>query len=314
MIGHEHLWSFVTQAAEQKTLAHAYLFFGPKHVGKRHFADALAAYLLCSGAAPGSLFGGNPDARPCQACDSCKSLSHGAHPDKLVLANAEDEHTISIEQTRAFLTRLTHSPALSSRKVAIIDEAERMTVAAANAFLKHLEEATESTTIILIAHDKPRLLPTIVSRCQLLEFDRVPTSASLAQDPLWHVSSGLPGLYTLYRKSPSLAQQMQDEQARLWTLLDLPAGQRLALLEHTFQSQKKPHARLKQEWDDRLRLWQNALHEALRRGVAEGGGFAAERAGMYVRMYDQFSSLRSNLQRNINIRAHVERIFLVDPN
>lgn len=320
-IGHARIWDFLTKAERDTTLAHAYLFIGPKHVGKRDMANRIAAYLLCTGQNGPSLFGGSSAAKPCQSCDSCKSLSNGLHQDLLVLAKPEEEQSISIEDTRAFLSKLVQSPSLSARKVAIIDEAELMTVPAANAFLKHLEEPTPTTTLLLIAHDKQRLLSTIISRCQTIEFQKVAEAEEDAKEldeSLWRQSEGLPGLYFRYKQSPSLAQQALDEQSRLWTLLDMTPGQRLAFLDHLFQAKKRPHAALKQEWDERLALWQKSLQQAWMHSIAGfNPSYESEtmnkinpKASMYVWLFDQFASVRGQLHRNLNIRAQVERIFL----
>lgn len=295
MIGHLPQWSFLQAAAAQDALAHAYIFLGPRHVGKRHVADQFAALLLCH----------SDQAKPCGACVSCRALDKGIHQDYILLERAADEQTISIESMREFLGRLRQSPTLSARKVAIIDGAQDLSTAAANAFLKQLEEPTASTTMILVCHDQRRLLPTIQSRCQVMEFTRVATPAEdIAADPLWTVADGLPGKYLSFKRAPSLAQEQRDERSRFWELYTLTAGQRLALIDHFFKAKKIPHSQVKAEWDQRLLLWQQSLRDSLAKPQQR---IHPARA---VELYDQIQVIRQGLTQNINVRAHVEALLV----
>lgn len=313
-IGHETIWQFLTAAAQAGKGAHAYLFIGPRHIGKRHLADRLAKHLLCQSLGSGgsaSLFGGgaSPTSKQaCEHCDSCNSLARQIHPDVIMLQREADEHTISIEQTRAFLSRLKQSPALSSRKVAIVDEAEYMTTAAANAFLKQLEEPTPSTTIIMIVHNRQRLLPTIASRCQVIEFDRVRHQPPSALPQLWQQADGLPGLYMTFSQSPSLAQQSQNEEQEIFHLLDMTPGQRFAYVDSFFSKKKIGHAEQKQAWDNRLRAWQRGLRAAATRPAP---GKTPLQPQTYLILCDELETLRESLDKNINVRSHLERFCLV---
>ncbi len=283
--------------------SHAYLFLGPRHVGKGHLANHLAQTLLCEKASASGA---------CDSCTSCQSFKKQLHPDLILLGRQPEEHTISIEQTRVFLSRLRQSPAMSNRKIAIVDEAEFMTTAAANAFLKQLEEPTESTTLILLVHNRAKLLPTILSRCQVLEFDRVQKQPADANSTIWQQSGGLPGLYLTYTQSPSLAQLEQDEAQGIFNLFDMTAGQRLAYLDSFFSKKKTTHAQQKQVWDQCLRAWQRALRQA-----AVQHTFSSSKTISYktfLNVSDEIDNLRRGLDKNINIRSHLERFCLhLDP-
>jgi len=136
----------------------AMLFLGPHGVGKRTAALQFAKALNCA-ERPGE---------GCGVCLSCRRISEGVHPD--VEVTAPDGQFIKIDQVRAIAERLALIPAEARRRVMIVHRAERMNAAAANAFLKTLEEPPSNTTLVLTA-PSPSLLPeTIVSRCMPLRF------------------------------------------------------------------------------------------------------------------------------------------------
>lgn len=158
LIGHERQIAYFRRVLEQKTLAHAYVLIGADSVGKRALAERLVATWLGI---------------------EIKKLA--MHPDVMAVTRPVDEKTgekkrqISIEQVRAVCDRLALS-AVGGRKVALIDEADSMTTQAQNALLKTLEEPSGQTLILLLAEDKSRLLPTILSRSVPVTLSRVATT------------------------------------------------------------------------------------------------------------------------------------------
>lgn len=147
-------------------LGHALIFAGAPGVGKRATAVALAHALLCS-ERPGE---------GCDRCPECHLVDAGTHPDLFVedLERARiDRPTatmLSIEQVRRMRAKLASRPIRGSRKVGIIDPADRATPDAQNALLKTLEEPPGAATLVLVASNARALLPTILSRCQVLRF------------------------------------------------------------------------------------------------------------------------------------------------
>jgi DNA polymerase-3 subunit delta' len=160
IIGHERQKNILRRALQSGRLAHAYLFAGPEGVGKRLVALAVARVLFCA------------KGTGCGECAACRKLDHRNHPDLHVLE--ADGSSIKIEQIRAIQRDLSLRPCEGSRKVCLIEAAELMTVAAANALLKTLEEPRGDTLLILLTSHPQRLLETIRSRCQLLNFARQP--------------------------------------------------------------------------------------------------------------------------------------------
>lgn len=149
---------------ETDRLPHALLFSGPEGVGKRRTAEALAAALLCSSPAAG---------HPCGTCESCRAFSRGIHPDFFFVvpeAVGKGARSIRIEAMRALGSALARPPELAPRQVALIDDAQRMNEAAANSFLKTLEEPTGDVVFLLVTGMRAALLDTVVSRCLEIPF------------------------------------------------------------------------------------------------------------------------------------------------
>lgn len=188
---------------ETDRLPHALLFSGPEGVGKRRTAEALAATLLCSSPAAG---------HPCGTCESCRAFSRGIHPDFFFVvpeAVGKGARSIRIEAMRALGSALARPPELAPRQVALIDDAQRMNEAAANSFLKTLEEPTGDVVFLLVTGMRAALLDTVVSRCLEIPFG-----------PL-----ALPELSEVLRRHGVEA----EEAAALATLADGSAGRALAL-------------------------------------------------------------------------------------
>ena len=163
VLGHESRVAELLRALADGRLPHALLLTGKRGVGKRLVADAVAQAALCD--APDAATG---DA--CGECESCRTFAHGAHPDFDVVVRAEGKRDIGIELVRDLIERLALKGHRGRGRVAVVDDADRLTVAAQNAFLKTLEEPPPGTTLILVSSNAERLLPTVRSRCAILRF------------------------------------------------------------------------------------------------------------------------------------------------
>ena len=162
IIGHERQKDFLRRTLANDRLAHAYLFEGPQGVGKRLTALALARAVFCS------------EGTGCGECTPCRKIDHNNHPDLLIVE--PDGKQIKIEQIRELQKSLSFRPVESSRRVCLIDQADKMNPAAANALLKTLEEPSAETLIIVLSSRPEALLSTVLSRCQRLPFNRLPQS------------------------------------------------------------------------------------------------------------------------------------------
>lgn len=157
----QHHWEQLQSYIAQNRIPQALMITGNKGLGKQRLAQQFGVALLC--------------ARPqvtgvaCGHCSSCLLVNAQTHPDFIQIQPEEPGKGITVGQIRSLITRLTLKPQFESYRVVIVNPADKMNAAAANAFLKCLEEPTERTLILLIT-EKPGALPaTIISRCQKLE-------------------------------------------------------------------------------------------------------------------------------------------------
>ncbi len=176
LIGHRRIWNFLIQSVANGRLAHAYLFAGTQGVGKKTVAMEFVKNLLCE------------NNNGCGKCGACQKIDKNQHPDILFvssekffstsfpyqvrdkLLNKEEGTGIKIEQVRQLQHQISLSPFCAQKKIVIIDGADQMTLEAANCLLKTLEEPPQKSLMILISSKSRQILPTIVSRCQLIKF------------------------------------------------------------------------------------------------------------------------------------------------
>ena len=161
----------LARALESGRLAHAYLFAGPRGVGKEAVAYALGAAALCP----------EKPLEGCGVCNTCRRVFADVHPD-FRRYEAPGMH-FDVDRVREILAETGRPPSESRRKVLLVVEPEKMTYrndVPANAFLKTLEEPPGRTTFVLLSHDPRQLLPTTVSRCVNVHFPRL-TAAELAE-------------------------------------------------------------------------------------------------------------------------------------
>lgn len=166
VVGHERPKAILQAALKSGRLAHAYLFHGEDRIGKRLIAIRLAQAIHCERPPAGD------DTDCCGDCRACRQVTQATHPDFLVIAPDPEQATpqIKIEQIRDLESQVIYRPLISSRKVCILDGADRLTVGAANALLKTLEEPP-SLSLFLLISSRPMALPsTIRSRCQAVRF------------------------------------------------------------------------------------------------------------------------------------------------
>jgi DNA polymerase-3 subunit delta' len=205
VIGHEAQQRAFLDAWQSGRMHHAWLFTGPKGIGKATFADAAARFVLSGGAG---------DTIESAKDSTAEALfAAGSHPDFRRLERVVNERTgklnaeILTDQIRALQGLLNGTPTLSDWRVVVVDSADELNRSAANAFLKSLEEPPARTLFILVSHSPTRLLPTIRSRCRVLRFQplsetdtrtvlqtQLPDATSSEIGALADLSKGSPGL------------------------------------------------------------------------------------------------------------------------
>jgi DNA polymerase-3 subunit delta' len=176
--GHQRLISLLSRAIVRGTLPSSLLFAGPRGVGKRRTALALAQAVNCLEPRKSESAGARMPLDACGRCPSCSRIARGMHPDVIVVEPG-DTGSIKIEQVREVIDRSAYRPFEGRRRVTVIDEADAMAEAAQSALLKTLEEPSASSLFVLVSAMPDVLLPTVRSRCSTLRFGRL-TSADVA--------------------------------------------------------------------------------------------------------------------------------------
>ena len=161
VVGQKHITSTLQNAIERGQLAHAYLFCGPRGVGKTTCARIFAKAINCL-----SPHG----AEACNECESCRSFNEGR---SLNIHELDAASNNSVEDIRTLIEQVRIIPQVGRYSVFIIDEVHMLSAAAFNAFLKTLEEPPAHAIFILATTEKHKILPTILSRCQIYDFNRI---------------------------------------------------------------------------------------------------------------------------------------------
>ena len=164
VVGQPHVTTTLKHAIKDKQLAHAFLFCGPEGIGKTTCARILAKAINCEQI--------TKNIEPCNVCASCKSFNQGG---SLNIYEIDAASNNSVEAIRSLVEQVRYPPQASQYKVYIIDEVHMLSSAAFNAFLKTLEEPPSYAIFILATTEKHKVLPTILSRCQIFDFRRIQT-------------------------------------------------------------------------------------------------------------------------------------------
>ena len=162
VVGQEHITTTLKNSIRNNTLAHAFLFCGPRGVGKTTCARILAKTINCDNILP--------EGEACNACASCKSFNDGASMNIHELDAASNNR---VEEMRDLISQVRFAPQEGKYKIYIIDEVHMLSTSAFNAFLKTLEEPPAHAKFILATTEKHKIIPTILSRCQIFDFKRI---------------------------------------------------------------------------------------------------------------------------------------------
>lgn len=299
LTGQEQAREFLRNALASKRLSHAYLFIGSAGSGKLDAAYALAQGALC------------PDGG-CGSCDDCERVARRSHPDVHLLTPGSPSGYL-VDQIRGVVDDLAMAPIRARRKVYILDEAEQLTSATANALLKSLEEPPEGVMFVLLASTREAVLPTVLSRCQVVPFR--PVAPQEALDALVRelgVSAALCRRALGCCASPSQARDFLNSEARqaarraaldcLDRICSADALDLLKLAKAAVLAAKEPLADLKEAQqavlDENSQLLSgSALRELEERQKRELS--ARERSGIMEQFEAQRSLLRDALAQAV---------------
>lgn len=213
IIGHGDILRAFDHLIDADRLGHAYLFVGPEGVGKSTVASWVASRLLCGRQATHGEAG---------SCDVCAAIARGSHPDVLVLRG---DDVRSVERVREWASSLAQSSLFAGWKVGIVEGAEQMSEAGANACLKTIEEPTPKTVIFLTCPSRRSVLPTIASRCAIIPCARVPNTVLAKElrahhqiapeevDALVTLADGCPGRAIAYHADADLRERSAEHRA-----------------------------------------------------------------------------------------------------
>jgi DNA polymerase-3 subunit gamma/tau len=164
LVGQAHVSRTLKNAVAQNRLAHAYLFVGPRGVGKTSTARILAKSLNCVK---------GPTVTPCGECDNCREIAGGNSLDVIEIDGASNN---SVDDVRQLRENVRYAPAKGRYKIYLIDEVHMLSSAAFNALLKTLEEPPEHVKFVFATTEPQKVLPTILSRCQRFDLHRIPAN------------------------------------------------------------------------------------------------------------------------------------------
>lgn len=162
VVGQAHITTTLKNAIKNKQLAHAFLFCGPRGVGKTTCARILAKTINCENI--------QDNGEACNKCTSCQSFNDGA---SLNIHELDAASNNSVDDIRSLTEQVRFAPQAGKYKVYIVDEVHMLSTSAFNAFLKTLEEPPPYAIFILATTEKHKIIPTILSRCQIFDFKRI---------------------------------------------------------------------------------------------------------------------------------------------
>ena len=319
MIGHSWALDYLKRSLANSRLAHAYLLLGPAQIGKRTLALELAKALNCLA---------QEEERPCGECLACHKIAHSSHPDVRVVE--PQDGSLKIDQIRQLQREIALTPHEGRYRVAVLRSFNHATTEASNCLLKTLEEPPPQVVLCITAPDTSSLLPTIVSRCQLLKLR--PLSLEAVESALierWGVeqqraallarlSSGRLGWAVEAYQEPSILQHRASCLDSLVRLLDEPRVPRFVYARKTSRSSESVSSIL-ETW---LSWWRDLLlaHEGKATEIA--GHDRAEEIAAYASRYslsqihgalEAIRTAQQRLEWNANLRLTMEVLLLSFP-
>ncbi|HTI13322.1 MAG TPA: DNA polymerase III subunit delta' [Dictyobacter sp.] len=326
IVGHEHAIDILQRTLAAQQVRHAYLLAGPQRIGKSLLAQRFAQTLLCTG-------GPDPQqspTEPCNVCLACRKVLHGNHPDVHVIVRASDKQFILIEQIRELQSDAARRTMEGRRNIFIIENAHEMNSQAANSLLKTLEEPELNVVLVLTVPDAGLLLPTIMSRVQIIALQLL-TSSQIKRALMerWHaepdeaelisaLAAGRMGWAVQAIEDEDMLQERQEQLALLAKVPTLDKVQRFAFVQQQGTDTERVRALLELWllwWRDIVLAANNCLdltvnvdlRDVLQKQAAKIGTVEAER------MIRAILQVQEALAQNVNARVALEVLMLDTP-
>ncbi|WP_338752486.1 DNA polymerase III subunit delta' [Bacillus sp. FJAT-52991] len=306
----------LTNSLEKKRVAHAYIFEGDQGTGKKNAALFFAKSLLCE----------EQGTMACEACSNCRRVESGNHPD--VHYVEPDGLSIKKQQITFLQQEFSKTAVEAQRKIYIIQHADRMTASAANSLLKFLEEPNSDTVALLLTEQVQRMLPTIISRCQLLVFKPLPPE--LLQNRLKEEGVSMPmaslvaKLTNNFQEALELSREEWFAQSRtivlkLYEVLQKNPLEAMVKLQEDFNGHFKDKQQVNQALDLLLLLFKDLL--SLQTGKETGLAFPDQLAllkqsalqSSAKRVTEQMTAIleaKRKLDANMNPQLLMEQLVL----
>lgn len=273
LTGHEWAANLLCQHIARGDMRHAYLITGPAGVGRRTLALRFAQAVNCTQPpAPGE---------PCGTCRACVQIERMAHPDLSIVQAAREGGDVSVDAIRELQRALNLAPYEARYRIALLLRFEEATASAQNALLKTLEEAPARVILLLTAENAEALLPTIVSRCEILRLRPLPLDtvrASLTArgvaaeqaDLLAHVCGGRPGLAFRLSQNAARLEQRTAWLEDLWHLLHANRAERFAYAERAVSTRgntREDREKLRENLREMILTWLTFWRDTLLRAA-----------------------------------------------
>jgi len=286
-------------------LRHAYLFTGPTGVGRRTLALRFAQVINCT----------NPptEGEFCGECRDCRQLAALAHPDLSLLQPEEGHKDILIDQVRALQRTLALSPYSAAYRIALLPDFQRATTQAANALLKTLEEPPNRVILLLTAIAPEGLLPTIVSRCEVIRMRSAPIDVTreylqleqgLDEEQarlLAHISGGRIGAAIRMIEDPSVLSRRKTQIETLLELLPSQRYQRFMIIRSFLRSLDEPRQKVSEVLSTWLSFWRDVFL------ISSGGAVPLVNVDLTAQI-EQVASQMSMLTARELIVAHEQAL------
>ncbi len=330
IIGHEGVLAFLTHSLKSGRMSHAYLFIGPRHVGKMAAAIHLAKAVSCQ----------NEDEKPCQSCSQCLRVDSGQHVDVQVISTSDDGELvqgstrIGIGKVRELQKAASLHPYEGPYRVFIINEAELLSNEAANSLLKTLEEPPPQVLLVLLTTNEDAVLPTIRSRCSKIELRPMSVvrlseilAAKFSVDKekaelLARLSEGCPGWAVTAIQDENILETRINTLNRLAELseLGLEGRFRYAVELAAIHSQDRQRGRLilgqwLSWWRDLLLVKGSAMRSVTNTHMIRHLQEQSRRYSLddIQRFIHRLINTQADLERNVNARMVVELLMLRMP-